>query len=744
MKRTAILFLAAGLSAGAHAQKTFNDSAELAPVEVQATRASAKAPFARTELGKAAIERQNLGQDLPFVLNQTPSTVVSSDAGNGVGYTGLRIRGTDLTRINVTLNGIPYNDPESQGVFFVDLPDFASSLGSIQVQRGVGTSSNGPGAFGGTINLSTNEVRKEAYGEVLNTLGSFNTWRNTVKAGTGLLNSHYTVDARLSRITSDGFIDRGSSKLHSFYLSGAWLGARSSVRFNVFSGKEKTYQAWGGIPEHKLFFNRDSLRQHYYNNLGALYFTEADSANLFSGNPRRYNGYLYPNQTDNYRQDHYQLFLNHTLKGGLALSTAFFLTHGEGYYEEYKYGQRYSAYGLPNHSVGGTEVTRTDLVRQLWLNNDLYGFTFSGTYKKKDHDITFGGSWSRFDAQHYGNIVWAAQGIGKDHEWYRYPSRKDDGNVYAKWGFQVLPRLYLMVDGQFRFVEHSLNGTRKFPGLITTQRFRFFNPKAGVRYEGKGYTAYASFAVGQKEPSRNDWETGAGIADPRPERLDDLEVGIEHNGKKWQAGLNGYFMNYHDQLVLTGKLNDVGDAVRVNVPRSYRLGLEAWGGIEVNRFLTLQGNITVSRNVLRSFEDYVPKYDVNFDFAGYDTARFSNTPIAFSPWLTAAFTAIVKPAKGLECSLIGKGVSRQYLDNTGSDSKMIRGYFVQDAEVRYTPVLKGLRGLELFVRVNNVWNKHYESNGYTYSYRYDATLVRENFYYPMAGTNVLGGVNLRF
>ncbi|RYZ00316.1 MAG: TonB-dependent receptor [Chitinophagaceae bacterium] len=744
MKRTAILFLAAGLSAGASAQKTFNDTAELAPVEVRATRASEKAPFARTDLGKEAIGRQNLGQDLPFLLAQTPSTVVSSDAGNGIGYTGLRIRGTDLTRINVTLNGIPYNDPESQSVFFVDLPDFASSLGSIQVQRGVGTSSNGAGAFGGSINLSTNEVRKEAYAELLNTFGSFNTWRNTVKAGTGLLHNQFTVDARLSRISSDGFVDRGASALHSYYLSGAWLGARSSIRLNVFSGKEKTYQSWNGIPEHKLFFNRDSLLQHYYNNLGSLYFTEADSANLFSGNGRRYNGYLYPNQTDNYRQDHYQLFLNHSTKGGLALSTAFFLTHGEGYYEEYKYNQKYSAYGLPNFSAGGATLTRTDLVRQLWLNNDLYGFTFSGTYKKRGHDISFGGSWNRFDGRHYGNIVWAAQGITKDHEWYRYPSRKDDGNLFAKWGFQLLPRLYLMVDGQFRFVEHRLNGTRKFPGLITRRAFNFFNPKAGLRYEGKGFSAFASWAVGQKEPNRTDWETGAGIADPKPERLDDFEAGIEHHGTTWQAGLTGYFMNYRDQLVLTGKLNDVGDAVRVNVPRSYRLGAELWGGVQVSRFLSLQGNLTLSRNLLREFEDYLPAYDANFDFTGYDTTRFRNTPIAFSPALTAAFTATIKPAAGLELSLTGKAVSRQYLDNTGSRSKMISGYFVQDAELRYTPVLKGLRGLEFFLRVNNVWNKQYESNGYTYSYRYDASLVRENFYYPMAGTNVLGGINLRF
>ncbi|RYY38918.1 MAG: TonB-dependent receptor [Chitinophagaceae bacterium] len=743
MKRTAASFflLAPALMAGA--QQRTSDTLELLPVEVRSTRASEKAPFTRTDLSRSTIERQNLGQDLPFLLNQTPSTVVSSDAGNGVGYTGLRIRGTDLTRINVTLNGIPYNDPESQSVFFVDLPDFASSVSSIQVQRGVGTSSNGPGAFGASINLSTNEVRKTAYAEAFNTYGSFNTWRNTVKLGTGLLNDHFTLDARLSRVSSDGFVDRGSSKLQSYYLSGAWLGKASSIRLNVFSGKEKTYQSWNGVPEYKLFFNADSLLSHYYNNLGSLYFTAADSANLFGADPRRYNGYLYPNQTDNYRQDHYQLFLNHRLKSGLALGAALFLTHGEGYYEEYKYGQKFSSYGLPNYSAGGGTVTRTDLVRQLWLNNDLYGATFSADWKRRDLELNFGGSWSGFDGHHYGVIAWAQQGVPKDHEWYRYPARKNDGNVYAKVGYTFARNLYAMIDLQYRSVRHAVTGTRKFPTLAVNRTWNFFNPKAGLRYQGRGYSVYASYAVGQKEPNRTDFETGAGISDPQSEQLHDVELGAEHRGERAQYGINGYYMWYRNQLVLTGRLNDVGEAIRVNVPNSYRLGVEAWGGYRVNRWLSLQGNVTVSRNVLRDFSDYLPRYDVNFDFEGYDTMAFRNTPIAFSPWLTSAATVVVTPMKGFELSLVSKGVSKQYLDNTGSDAKKIRGYFVQDAEARYTFGGNSARSIELFVRANNIWNKQYESNGYTYSYKYDSNLVRENFYYPMAGTNVMTGVNIR-
>ncbi|TCZ74186.1 TonB-dependent receptor [Flaviaesturariibacter aridisoli] len=745
MKRTAIFLLLLPAAAGAQDRPAPPaDTLELLPVEVRSTRASQKAPFARTELGRAAIERQNLGQDLPYLLAQTPSTVVSSDAGTGIGYTGLRIRGTDLTRINVTLNGIPYNDPESQGVFFVDLPDFASSLGSVQVQRGVGTSSNGPGAFGASINLSTNEVRKTAYAEVFNTFGSFNTWRNTVKAGTGLLKDHFTVDARLSRISSDGFIDRGSSDLKSYYLSGAWLGTRSSLRFNAFSGNEKTYQAWNGIPEYKLFYNADSLLTHYYNNLGSLYFTPADSANLFGADPRRYNGYLYANQTDNFKQNHYQLFLNHRLNSGLALGAALFLTHGEGYYEEYKYGQKYSSYGLPNYTLGGNTLTRTDLVRQLWLKNDLYGATFSAEWKRRSLELTFGGSWTRFDGQHFGTIIWAQQGVDKDHEWYRYPARKDDANVYGKLGYTIAKNLSALVDLQYRSVNHLVRGTRKFPGLLVNRSWNFFNPKAGLRYEGRGWSAFASYAVGQKEPNRTDFETGAGITDPRPEKLHDFELGAEHRGEKAQYGVNGYYMRYKDQLVLTGKLNDVGDAIRVNVPKSYRLGIEAWGGGRINRWLSLQGNITLSRNRLSTFTDYVARYDAAFDFTGYDTLNFSNTPIAFSPDLTSAATVVLTPGKGLEFSLVSKSVSRQYLDNTGSERKQLRGYFVQDAELRYTlPLRKASRSVELFARVNNLWNRKYESNGYTYSYVYDNNLVRENFYYPMAGTNVLTGLNIR-
>lgn len=726
------------------AQEAKTDTTALPPVEVRALRAGRKAPFTKTDLGREQIEKANLGQDLPFLLNSTPSTVVSSDAGNGVGYTGLRIRGSDLTRINVTLNGIPYNDPESQAVFFVDLPDFASSVSSLQIQRGVGTSSNGAGAFGASLNLSTNEVNATPYVQLLNSFGSFATRRHTLKAGTGLLKEHFTFDARLSAISSEGFIDRASADLRSYFVSGAWIGGRSSVRVNIFSGKEKTYQAWNGIPEYKLFYNADSLLTHYYNNLGSLYFTAADSANLFNtANNRRYNGYLYPNQTDNYQQDHYQAFFDHRFGAHTTLGIAFFLTQGSGYYEQYRYNDKFSSYGLANPVIGGSALTRTDLVRQLWLDNDYYGTTFSLERKGVRADLTLGGSLSRFKGEHFGTVIWSAQGFPKDYTWYRFPAKKDDGNLFAKLGYRLNAQWHALADLQFRYVEHRLNGTRKFPALSGRYDYKFFNPKAGLYYEGKGFNAYFSYAMANKEPNRTDFETSQPAQVPKPEQLHDLEAGIEHRGSTSRYGATLFYMLYRDQLVLTGELNDVGDAVRVNVPNSYRAGIELSGGMQLAPWLRAEGNFTYSENKIRSYTDYIARYDAAFDFMGYDSLHLSNTDIGFSPKITAFLRLAATPVKGLEIGLNSKAVSKQYLDNTQSDNRSLNGYFVQDLQLRYAFTARKTANVELVFAVNNLWNRHYESNGYTYSYYYAQSLVRENFYYPMAGVNWMAGLNVK-
>lgn len=708
------------------------------PVEVRAIRAGEKAPFAKTDLTKKEIEKINTGLDLPMLLNQTPSAVVSSDAGNGVGYTGIRIRGTDGTRINVTLNGIPYNDAESQGSFFVNLPDFTSSVNNIQVQRGVGTSSNGAGAFGATINLSTNEVNTTPYGEINNSYGSFNTWKHTIKAGSGLIGDHFTIDARLSRISSDGFVDRGSSDLKSFYLSGAWIGAKSAVRLNVISGKEKTFQSWNGVPEARLNNDEAKLLEHYYNNLGAVYFTPQDSVNLFNSDPRKYNYFTYANQTDNYQQDHYQLFLNHEFSSRLTMHTAFFLTKGKGYYEEYKPQEKYSAYGLPDYVVGGTTFTKTDLIRQLWLDNDYYGQVFSVQYKTPADQFTIGGGWNRYDGNHFGEVLWAqAGGIDNKYRWYDLDAYKTDVNGYAKYQHKFSPSWEVFADMQYRRVLYNIGGFRKNPALKVRNTFDFFNPKAGVTYTNNDFMAYLSYAQGNKEPNRDDFEAGL-EQQPKPERLHDFEAGVSRKGSWYDWSANLYYMLYKNQLVQTGKINDVGGNTRTNVDDSYRMGAELQARVKPVQWLQVLGNLTISRNRIKDFTEYFDDYDNG----GQKSVAHGETDIAFSPSVVAGGSIVLIPANGLEISLPGKYVGRQYLDNTSNKQRSLSDYYVQDARVAYTLGKVLVKEISLIGQVNNVFNRKYNSNGYTYSYQY-GSLITENFFFPMAGTNFMIALNVK-
>jgi len=714
----------------------------LEPVEIKALRAGDKSPFAKTNLSKTDIEKLNLGQDLPVVLSQTPSVITTSDAGNGVGYTSMRIRGTDATRINVTVNGIPYNDAESQGTYFVDLPDITSSLSTIQIQRGAGTSSNGAGAFGASINLSTNEVNEKAYAEINNSFGSFDTWKNTVKFGTGLINKHFTFDARLSKISSDGFIDRAGTSLKSFYASAAYITQKSSIRFNIISGTEKTYQAWNGIPQYKLFYNKDSLLQHYYNNVGSLYFTAADSANLFNSNPRKYNVFTYPNQTDNYQQDHYQLFFNHQFTSDWSLNTAIYLSKGKGYYEEYKNDASYSNYGLPDNGM----ITSTDLVRQLWLNNNLYGTIFSLLHKTKKDQFSFGGGWNQYDGKHYGDIIWAANGgVPKDYQWYYNKAIKKDFNLYSKYQYKLTNHLEALVDLQYRRVDYNINGTRDFPGLQINNTFNFFNPKFGLTYSYGSTVAYGSYAFANKEPNRDDYENGANsTTEPKAEHLQDLELGLEENKFNYGWGINLYYMNYRDQLILTGKINDVGDALRINTPHSYRAGIELQGRYKINKTVQLSGNLTLSDNKIKDFYDYTPRYDASFNLLQQDTSYFRKTNLAFSPSVIASALLQVFPFANAEIITSVKYAAKQYLDNTSSNAKSINDYFVQDLTFQYSLHNIVAKEITIVARMNNVWNKLYESNGYTYSYFYDKALVKENFYFPMAGRNFMLALNVKF
>lgn len=713
MKRILFLLLPLLGSSVLYAQE---DTLDLTPVEVKAIRAGNTAPFTKTNLTRAGIEKENLGQDLPFVLNRTPSVVVSSDAGNGVGYTGIRIRGTDATRINVTLNGVPFNDAESGGTFFVNLPDFASSASSIQIQRGVGTSSNGPGAFGATINLSTNEVAKKPYLELANSFGSFNTLKNTLRAGTGLLNNKFTVDARLSRISSDGYIDRARSNLKAFYVSGAYLHNKSSLRLNVFSGNEETYQAWNGISEADLKTART------YNSSG----TEKP------GEP-------YKDETDNYTQTHYQLFFDHKLSSTLVFNTGLFYVKGKGYYQQYKASRKYSDYNITPLSP---DVTRTDLVRRLWLDNDFYGTIFSVQHQTPKTGITVGGSVSNYAGDHFGTVAWAEKGFKDARRWYENPAQKSDWNLYGKWQQWLVPGLQLFTDLQVRQIGYTAKGFRDNPTLSIDETYTFFNPKGGISYSKNNIMIYASYSVANKEPNRDDFEAGA-TEMPRPEQLHDWELGVEGKGNTYSWGATLYYMNYKDQLVLTGKINDVGAYTRTNIAKSYRAGIELQGGVRLAPWLTLDGNLAMSRNRINDFTEYIDQYDADFTFLGQQSVYYKETDISFSPDAVGAATVTVKPVQALELSLLGKYVGSQYLDNTKNDARKLDAYYTQDVRAMYSFSIKKAKTVNLIAQVNNVFNTLYEPNGYTFSYYVNNVLTTENFYYPMAGTNWMVGLTIK-
>jgi len=688
----------------------------LKPLEVSAIRASDRAPFAKTNIGKLALEKVNLAQDIPILLNQTPSVVVNSDAGNGVGYTGIRIRGTDATRINVTINGIPYNDAESMGTFFVNLPDFTSSVNSVQIQRGVGTSSNGAGAFGATINMLTNEYNEKSYAELNNSFGSFNTWKNTIKAGSGLINKHFLIDARISSIRSDGYVDRSASNLQAFYLSTAYVNNKTSLRLNIFSGNEKTYQSWYGIDAATLATNRT------YNPAGT---EKADSP--------------YDNQTDNYTQTHYQLFYNHALSTKWSINTALFLTRGKGYYEEYKADNNYANYGLPNIIVGSDTFTTTNLVRQRWLDNYFYGQIASLQYKTNVDEVTIGGGWNKYNGKHFGKIVWLEKGnIPDNFHYYHHPAEKSDANIYAKWQHHLTPHLSSFIDVQYRFVKHTMNGFEGNEILNISRQFNFVNPKIGITYTKNGWQSFLSYAIANKEPNRDDFQASP-VTQPTHETLNDVELGIEKRNSKSSFGATFYYMGYNNQLVLTGKINDVGAYTRTNIPASYRMGIELQGEAFINSWLNVSGNFTISKNKIKSFTEYID----NYDNGTQETIHHANKDISFSANKIGSATINFLPSKFITLSLINKYVDKQYLDNTQDENRKLNAFVTQDLRAVYIIKNKVMREMQLIFQANNLLNKLYEPNGYTFSYIYGGVQSTENYYYPMAGRNFMLALNIK-
>jgi iron complex outermembrane recepter protein len=681
------------------AQQKSNDSTQvnqLDEVLVKAVRVNKKTPVTFSNLTQKDIASRNLGQDIPILMNYMPSVVTTSDAGNGFGYTGIRVRGTDATRVNVTINGIPYNDSESHGTFWVNMPDFASSVQSMQLQRGVGTSTNGAGAFGASLNLLTDSYSKKGTGEIANSFGSFNARKHTVKFSTGLMNDRFEIAGRLSQIASDGYVDRASADLKSYFLQGTYVGKTTLIKGLVFGGRERTYQSWNGIDGPTLAVDRT------FNSAGI--FTDE------FGNTR-----FYDNETDNYQQDHAQLHWSERWNDHWSTNVALHYTKGKGYFENYKEDADFAEYGLA--PVAGQ--TSTDLIRQKWLDNDFYGTTFSANYKKDKFDLILGGGWNKYEGLHFGRVIWArfASTSELGDEYYNDYGIKTDGNVFAKATYDLSSQWSVYGDVQYRRVNYKANGVQ--PTLVD-DTFNFFNPKVGVNYAvNTKNILYFSYARANREPNRTDYEGG----NVRPEKLNDFELGWRYEASKVQFNANVYYMLYRDQLILTGALDDVGSPVRSNSERSYRLGLEVDATIALSKQWIWKPNFTISQNQ-------------NIDLTNNGVA-VGNTAIAYSPNLIAGNLLLFEPVKNLHLTWLSKFVGEQFMNNLERPEARLPDYFVNDFNVSYSWNPKSVfRTITVNGLVNNILDKTYVSNGYMWDIF--------PYYYPQAGRNFLVGLTLQF
>jgi iron complex outermembrane recepter protein len=703
-------------------------------VIVNATRADNRTPSTYTNVSKEMIQASNLGQDIPFLLSLTPSLIVSSDAGAGIGYTWMNIRGSDNSRINVTMNGIPLNDSESHGVWWVNMPDIASSTESIQIQRGVGTSTQGAASFGATISLQTNTLNDKPYAELFSSAGSFNSFRNTVSFGTGLLGSSLAFDGRISRITSDGYIDRSFSDLQSYYLSGGFYGKRTVVKAITFSGKEKTYQAWNGVPGNVLDTNRR------FNPSGMFM---DDQGNM----------QFYDNETDNYQQDHYQLHFSHEINPLFTANTSLHYTYGRGYYEQYRQNDRFSRYGLPDAQINSTPISRTDLIRQRWLDNHFYGFTYSLNYNSLSRiNGVLGGGYNIYEGSHFGEIIWAriSQGFDKGHRYYDNEARKGDLNSFIKLNYELSDGLFVFGDLQYRNIFYDFQGLGMVNNEVVTMdqraEFNFLNPKAGVLYDNlSGHKAHVFFGVSNREPVRRDFTESSPESRPRHETLRNLEIGYNFAMKSSMLGINFFLMDYKDQLILTGEINDVGGFTRTNIDKSYRMGLEFEYAVRATNWLELAGNITWSQNKIPEFTEFSDVYDEDWNWTGTDIVTYKNTDIAFSPSVVSAGLLNLQPIENGKISLQAKYVSNQYIDNTMSSERMLDPYLVNDLKMSYLIRSGIFRELEINVAIYNIFDRDYITNAWIYKgILGDSGLTAlEDGYFPQAGRHFLAGLRLK-
>ena len=678
----------------AQKQDTIPLSQILEEIQITGVNAGEKTPVSYTNISESEFEKNNLGQDLPYLISLTPSVVSSSDAGAGIGYTYMTIRGSDASRINVTVNGIPLNDAESQGVWWVNMPDFTSSVSNIQIQRGVGTSTNGGSAFGGSVNLNTNGLKSKKYVTLNNSVGSYNFLKNNIEFGTGLINGKWSFDGRLSSITSDGYIDRASSDLKSSYFSGGYYGETQSLKAIVFTGHERTYQAWNGVPQSFL----DSLPT--------------------------FNPYNYEDEVDDYRQTHFQLHYNKQLNANTFLNFATHYTKGAGYYEQYK-GDKYNSllnygseedladYGLNNSIVNGDTITTTNLIRRKWLDNDFYGVTFSANHSTKKMNFILGGAANTYLGNHFGKVIWSELYADMDHEYYRNEATKNDQNIYLKTDYSITEKFNLFADLQTRSIQYNFEGLND-DGTAAEQsvNLNFFNPKFGTFYSlNNNNVFYASYSVANKEPNRNDYVESSPSSRPKHETVYDTEVGWKFNTKNISLGINLYHMDYNNQLINTGEINDVGYSVHSNIKESYRKGIEVAYGVKITKNLNWNANFTLSENKIVEHTEYID----NWETGGKLEVNYENTDISFSPNIIAK-SEINYNLKNLNASWIFKYIGKQYIDNSESAERMLDAYSVSGLLFSYSLNFKNIKEAKISLQVNNLMNNSYSNRAWVYRF----------------------------
>ena len=685
-------------------------------VIVKGIRAKFSSPISYSNIYKEKLKNKNLGQDLPILLNFLPSVVTTSDAGAGIGYTGIRVRGVSPQSTNITINGIPFNDPESMGTFWVNLPDFTSSIQSLQLQRGIGTSTNGSGAFGASINISTDNISQTPYAEISSSFGSFNTRKNTIKFSTGKINDVFEFSGRFSKIDSDGYVDRAYSDLKSYFIQGTYLKGSTLIKAISFAGHEKTYQSWYGL-------TMDQLKEN-----------------------RRQNPYTYENEIDNYKQDHYQLHWNEKINNFWSFNLGLNYTYGRGYFEQYREDDNIDTYGgivSSDTNLNGEKTDTTDLIRRRWLDNDFYVFNSSLNFVKNKIDLTISSSYSSYVGDHFGEVIWArtfsSNGKIRDR-YYEGLGEKKDLSFFTKLLYSIDEKIEFYSDLQYRNVKYNTSGTTSdLVNMVIDKSYGFFNPKIGLSYKlNPNSLLYVSYARANREPNRTDYESNPDI---QPERLNDIEFGWRLRNKNMSLNLNSYFMLYDEQLVLTGEIDDVGNPKRTNSGSSYRIGLEIENRINISELFSFETNLTLSSNKNKNIFSMV-------DGALYN---YGKTNISFSPSFVGSNAIIYQPSEKISLSLLSKYVGKQYMGNTDQPNSILESYFVNDLNITYSlEPEKIFQSITIIFLINNIFNKEYISNGYYYTYD-DTWSVPGQIktldgagYYPQATRNFLAGLVFEF